>query len=127
MQVRHRLGLPLIETEKVLDLDDERRQTYETAFRDAARETGDMFLAKGDIVNAWPYFKAIGEHAPVAAAIEHATGTENLDRLIEIAFREGVNPRKGFELLLEHHGIVRPSRGTDPARTSAAAWSASVH
>jgi hypothetical protein len=25
--------------------------------------------------------------------------------VIEIAFREGVNPRKGFELLLEHHGI----------------------
>ena len=25
--------------------------------------------------------------------------------MIEIAFREGVNPRKGFELLLEHHGI----------------------
>jgi hypothetical protein len=105
MQVRHRLGLPLIETEKVLDLDDERRLIYETAFRDAARETGEMFLANGDIVNAWPYFKAIGEHAPVAAAIDVATGSENLDRLIEIAFREGVNPRKGFELLLEHHGI----------------------
>jgi hypothetical protein len=105
MQVRHRLGLPLIEAEKVLDLDDERRQIYETAFRDAARETGEMFLAGGDIVNAWPYFKAIGEHAPVASAIEGASGGENLDRLIEIAFREGVNPRKGFELLLEHHGI----------------------
>jgi hypothetical protein len=25
--------------------------------------------------------------------------------VIEIAFHEGVNPRKGFELILEHHGI----------------------
>ena len=25
--------------------------------------------------------------------------------MIEIAFQEGVNPRKGFELILEHHGI----------------------
>ena len=78
---------------------------YETAFRDAARETGELFLAGGDVVGAWPYFKAIGEQEPVAAAIENVTGGENLDRVIEIAFREGVNPRKGFELLLEHHGI----------------------
>jgi hypothetical protein len=105
MQVRHRLGLPLIETEKVLDLEDERRQAYETAFRDAARETGELFLACNDIVSAWPYFKAIGEHAPVAAALQNVTGGDNLDRLIEIAFREGVSPLKGFELLLKHHGI----------------------
>jgi hypothetical protein len=105
MQVRHRLGLPLIETAKTPDLEDEQRQAYETAFREAARETGELFLAGGDIVGAWPYFKAIGEHAPMAAAIENATGGENLDRLIEIAFSEGVNPRKGFELLLEHRGI----------------------
>ena len=104
MQVRHRLGLPLIETEKV-DLEGEQRQVYETAFRDAARETGELFLAGGDVAGAWPYFKAIGEQEPVAAAIENVTGGENLDRVIEIAFREGVNPRKGFELLLEHHGI----------------------
>jgi hypothetical protein len=104
MQVRHRLGLPLIETQKV-DLEGEQRQVYETAFRDAARETGELFLAGGDVTGAWPYFKAIGEQEPVAAAIESVTGGENLDRVIEIAFREGVNPRKGFELLLEHHGI----------------------
>src|SRR4029077_20327579 len=34
-------------------------------------------------------------------------GGEQLDRVIEIAFHEGVNPRKGFELILEHHGICR--------------------
>ena len=30
---------------------------------------------------------------------------ENLDRVIEIAYREGVNPSKGFELILKQHGI----------------------
>jgi hypothetical protein len=34
-------------------------------------------------------------------------GGEQLDRVIEIAFHEGVNPRKGFELILEQHGICR--------------------
>jgi hypothetical protein len=107
MQARHRLGLPLIETEPVLDLPADQRLAYETAFREAAREAGELLLAGGDIAGAWPYFKALGEPAPVAAAIENVNGGENLDRVIEIAFQEGVNPRKGFELILEHHGICR--------------------
>jgi hypothetical protein len=109
MQVRHRLGLPLIETEPVLDPGVE-RPAYETAFREAAREVGELLLSSGDIMGAWPYFKAIGEPAPVAAAIENVNLAnvnqgDNLDRVIEIAFQEGVNPRKGFELILEHRGI----------------------
>jgi hypothetical protein len=105
MRVRHRLGLPLIETEPVSDLTAEQRLAYETAFREAAREAGALCLAGGDIAGAWPYFKAIGEPAAVAAAIDSVAGGDNLDRVIEIAFQEGVNPRKGFELILEHHGI----------------------
>ncbi len=113
MACRHLMGLPLIETEPVIDVSDEQRPAYETAFRDAAREAGELCLAGGDIVSAWAYFKAIGERAPVAAAIENVTAGDNvivgnnLDRVIEIAFQEGVNPRKGFELILQHHGICR--------------------
>src|SRR4051812_32559585 len=69
MQVRHRNGLPLIETEPVLDLAGEQRAAYESAFRDAAREAGELCLAAGDIPSGWAYFKAIGEPAPVVAAI----------------------------------------------------------
>ena len=105
MQARHRMGLPLIETEPLPRFSDEQRPAYDEALRAAARETGGLFLRSGDIVSAWPYFKAIGESAPVAAAIESVNGGENLERVIEIAYQEGVNPRKGFELILEHHGI----------------------
>ena len=105
MQARQCLGLPLIETEQVTNLAGEQLAAYEQSLKDAARETGELFLANGDIANAWPYFKALGDRAPVAAAIERAGGGEQLERVIEIAFHEGVNPRKGFELILEHHGI----------------------
>jgi hypothetical protein len=105
MQVRHALGLPLIATEEVLDLSAERRPAYETAFRGAAREAGEICLARGDIGGAWPYFKAIGEPDPVAAAIDNFTGEKDLDRIIEIAYQESVHPRKGFELILKHRGI----------------------
>ena len=105
MRVRHRLGLPLIEAEAAPELASEQRPAYEAAFRESARAAGELCLARGDIVSAWPYFKAIGEHAPVAAAIDNMAVADNVDRVIEIAFQEGVNPRKGFDLILEHHGI----------------------
>lgn len=107
MQARHGLRLPLIETEPIINLYGDELSSYEKALNKAARETGQLFLADGDIVSAWTYFKALGDPAPVAAAIEEMNGGEQLGRVIEIAFHEGVNPRKGFELILEHHGICR--------------------
>jgi hypothetical protein len=105
MQVRHQLGLPLIQTEPALDLSAEQRPVYEAAFREAAREAGQLCLADGDIAGAWPFFRAVGEPAPVAAAIESFDAGENVERIIEIAFQEGVAPRKGFELILQHRGV----------------------
>jgi len=107
MACRHRLGLPLLETEPVVDVGSEQRPAYEAAFREAVREAGELCLAGGDIVGAWPYFQAIGEREAMAAAIETVSGGDHLDRVIEIAYQEGVNPRKGFELILEHHGVCR--------------------
>ena len=105
MQARHRLGLPLIQTDPLLDVAEEHRPAYEAAFREAAREAGVLCLESGDIVAAWPYFRAIGEPAPVAAAIEKFEDGENVEGIIEIAFQEGVHPRKGFELILRHRGV----------------------
>jgi hypothetical protein len=59
------------------------------------------------VARAWPYFRAIGESAPVAAAIEQVKPGEDLDSVIAIAFQERVNPRKGFELILAQYGICR--------------------
>jgi hypothetical protein len=107
MQTRHSLGLPLIETESTINLSGEQLSSYQNALNSAAREAGQLYLADGEIAIAWTYFKALGDPAPVAAAIEKVDGGEQLDRVIEIAFNEGVNLRKGFELILEHQGICR--------------------
>jgi hypothetical protein len=73
----------------------------------AAREVGGLFLADGDIPRAWPYFRAIGDSAPVAADIEKLQPQENQEPVIEIALHERVHPRKGFELILGNYGICR--------------------
>ena len=107
MQARHKIGLPLVFNGSLDDLPQSERQPYEEAMKAAARETGGLFLADGDILRAWPYFRAIGDSAPVADAIEKIESHDQLDGIIELAFGQGVNPRKGFELLLKHHGICR--------------------
>ena len=107
MQKRHALGLPLIFAGTISDLPSEHQSAYQAALTDAARETGSLYLADGDIVRAWTYFRAIGEPAPVAAAIEKVRAGEGMESVLAIALHEGVNPRKGFDLLLERRGICQ--------------------
>ena len=107
MLARHKIGLPLISSDSLDDLPESKRQIYEKAMREAARETGSLYLAEGDILRAWPYFRAIGDPAPVTAALEKIDSHDQLDAIIELAFGQGVHPRKGFELLLKHYGICR--------------------
>ena len=104
---RRELGLPLISTVSAEDLPEDKRPAYEQAFLEAARETGSLFLADGDVVRAWPYFRAIGDRTPVAAAIENWDSQQELDGVLQIALEERVHPRKGFELLLARYGLCR--------------------
>jgi len=104
MQNRHKLGMPLIQTEPLGELPEPTRRAYEDAYVAAAKEVGQLYLDDGDIVRAWPYFRAIGETGPVAAAIESIQPGEGIEPIIEIAFHERVNPRKGFELILANYG-----------------------
>jgi hypothetical protein len=107
MKIRRALGLPLIQTDNIEELSPEIRAAYERGFVGAAREVGGLFLADGDIPHAWPYFRTIGEPAPVADAIERVEPKEGIDGIIEIAFHERANPRKGFELILAQYGTCR--------------------
>lgn len=107
MKKRLELGLPLIQTDSFSDYSPELRTAYDEGMVEAARETGTLALESGDIAQAWPYFRAIGERKPIVEAIERAEPGESADQLINIAFREGVNPRKGLELILNHHGMCQ--------------------
>jgi hypothetical protein len=107
MKKRYELGLPILQVEPLSDLPEEIRKSYNEAFTQAAREVGTLFLDDGDVLRAWPYFRAIGENSPVASAIERLEPQEDMGPIIEIAYHEGVHPRKGFELILSNYGICR--------------------
>jgi hypothetical protein len=107
MKKRHELGVSPVPTAPAQDLPKEAHAPFEEAIRDAARLVGRLHLDDGDIPQAWVYFRMIGEPQPVAEALarhEPAEG-EDLQPLVHIAFYEGVNPRRGFEWILQRFGI----------------------
>ena len=83
------------------------RSQYEERYVEAIRSVGQRFLDAADLPAAWPYFRAIGEPDPVARALDDyqpSESDERLGQIIDVAFAQGANPRRGFELILDHYG-----------------------
>lgn len=109
MKKRLDMGLPLMAT-SANDLSAEQARLYADAQIEAARETGTLFLERGDIRQAWPYLRAVGDTLAVREAIEAFEPGEDADRVdgvIEVGFYEAVHPEKGLEMLLHQHGVCR--------------------
>src|SRR5579872_6947419 len=107
MKKRLELGLPLIQAPNLGALPPEVQTKYQQFLVEAAQETGELFLASGDIPKAWPYLRATGDVKRVAAAIEKVGPGENVEAIIEIAFMQGIHPAKGLALVIEKFGICR--------------------
>jgi hypothetical protein len=107
MRKRLELGLPLFLTDDLSALSSELRDAYSEAVTEAARYVGELFLSDGEIAQAWPYLRATGDSARVADAIEKVEAGDGVNRIIEIAFQEGVNPAKGLELIVAKYGICQ--------------------
>src|SRR5262249_3397994 len=69
-------------------------------------EVGSLYLHMGQPMQAWGYYRMIDEPAPVREVIENyqPTEEEDLQGVIQLAFYEGLAPKKGFDLLLERYG-----------------------
>lgn len=107
LKARHELGLPLIQTGRLTDLPEPQRSRFEERYVEALRHVGHKLLEVDDIPGAWPYFQAIGETESVTEAIdrvEPSDDQERVARLIEIAFHQGANVTRGFELILDNYG-----------------------
>lgn len=102
------MGLSLLRPTSLEDVPADRRDEFETAYIDAAREVGKLFLADGNISEAWLYLKTIREPQAVKDAIGalvHPRDADKItDEVIQIAVHEGANPVKGIELMLRQYG-----------------------
>ena len=115
MQKRLELGLPLLSAPGIGNVPKELQQAYQDGSVQAAREVGELLLADRNILQAWPYFRAIGDTEPIVRALDTfdapdentPESQEALSSTIQLAFHEGLHPRKGFELILRHYGLCR--------------------
>src|SRR5262249_10969390 len=107
LKKRHELGVSPVPTEASQNLPESVHAPYEEAIREAGRRVGQLYLDEDDIPGAWMYFRMLGEPEPVAQALDKAQPGDGEDglQLMEIAFHHGVNPKKGFDWILERHGI----------------------
>jgi hypothetical protein len=112
LRARHELGLPLVAPASLAEVPEPARSRYEEKYVEAIRLVGSKYLAAGEIPTAWAYYRVIGESEPVARAIRDyrpdadrdGGDGERIGAIIEVAFNHGVDPRRGFELILEHYG-----------------------
>jgi len=74
---------------------------------EAAREAGKHYIEDGEILRAWPYFRALGELQPVIDAIENLNPEQFTEEILSLSFQERLNPKKALELLLASNGICR--------------------
>lgn len=107
LRARRELGLPLIQQCGVSSLPEPVRTRFEERYVEAVRLVGSKLLQAGEIPTAWAYFRAIAEPEPVAAALDAYQpddDAEAMGQIIDVAFNQGANPRRGFELILDHYG-----------------------
>jgi hypothetical protein len=107
MQKRHELGVSLIPTGPAQDLPESAHAAYEEAIRQAGRLVGELYLQENNLPQAYAYFRMLNEPEPIRQALEKCQPgeDEDLQTLVQIAFYEGVHPRKGFDWILSRYGI----------------------
>lgn len=108
MRNRHELGLPLRQIGPATDIPDELVKPHEDAIEKACHVVGKLFLEDGDLVQAWPYLRAIGETEAMKQAldtIEPGTRRKDIDRIVEVAMHEAIHPERGLEIVVHHYGI----------------------
>ena len=107
LRKRHELGLPLLNPGNLSGCPADLRQEYKTFVDETCREIGELCLGAGDIAQGWRYLSAVGEPAPVRAALEKVDATHVSDEVLKIALEAGVHPQRGFQWTLERQGLGR--------------------
>lgn len=105
MQSRQQLGLPLVPFPDDPEPSPELRDALDDALLEVCREVGSLFLKSGKIQEGWMYFRPVGatnEVKELLAAID--VTDENSDQMVGVLLSEGVDPVRGFQIVLDRYG-----------------------
>lgn len=107
MKKRVELGVSPFPTGSAAELPEHTHEAYEDAIRAAGRFVGGLLLERKQYAKAWAFYRMLGEPEPMRGALEAYTpGPEDdVYSVIEITWQNGLLPKKGFDLVLDRHGI----------------------
>ncbi len=107
LEKRHQLGAVPLPTGSYHDLSRDQLPGYEEAIRNAGRLVGNLYLQDGQVPQAYTYFRMLNETEPVRTALENfqPDADQDIQPIVQIAFYEGIHPRKGFDWILSRYGL----------------------
>jgi len=107
MQKRIELGVSPFPMGPASELPPELHDAYEDAIRHAGRTVGQLYLDQAEFGRAYTYYHMLGETDTVTQAINRYELKPDADcqPFIELALHHGLNPTKGFDVVLDRYGI----------------------
>ncbi len=105
VQMRHRLGLPAGQWQSLEELPPALARRVEEGLLEICRETGTLLLQSGQIAAGWSYLEPVGDRKLVRELLSGIDpAPERTDALIHLWIGQGIDPTRGFQLVLERYG-----------------------
>ena len=104
LKKRYEMELPLVPRGRLTDLPDNLQREFEEHYVEMCRTVGDLYLEEGNIPHAWLYLNTISEPQKVSDAINSISADDVSEEVIDVAFQQGANPKKGYEFILSRYG-----------------------
>ena len=105
VQIREKLGLPILFSDQTSDLNEEKNRLLEEGLLEACREVGSALVQQGKLHDGWMYLQPIGDQPYLKQLFESVeVNEENTDVLIDICLGHGIAPELGYGLILSAHG-----------------------
>ena len=119
MQCRHQVGAPLARDAQLDHLPEEIRDKVEEGYIEACREVGNLLLDAGEFRQAWMYLRPAGDEDRMREVLAKTEPTdETLEQIVELTLHEGLDPERGFSIVLDHYGICNAITTYDSAMYS---------
>ncbi|TWU55469.1 hypothetical protein [Rubripirellula reticaptiva] len=105
MQIRNRVGLPLVAVEDEPARPEEVERQLELGLLDACRETGTMLIQDGRVGEGWMYLRPTGDIETARKLLNKIEITDdNYDEMIQVLLHEGVDVGRGYQAVIDNQG-----------------------
>lgn len=105
VQLRLQLGLPVEQWQSIEELPADKGQALEEGLLGICREVGTMLMRDGDFVSGWSYLEPVGDKQTARQLLGNIEVTnENVEALVHLCITRGVDPARGFQLVLDRFG-----------------------